>query len=166
MTTVDNAIHRSLVEALGEPESLAALGTALWLAGDEWAAAVQRARRGRYPDLPEDEGLFHVGESLGDAFLKQAPGRMMAEALPVLSLDRIFGLLTPVLAERLRQRFDVTWEPADGGGSLHIRGPVSLPPPVTVGFFARVMREVDARITIGAGAVSETHLELVVRRGG
>lgn len=166
MTTVDDAIHRSLVEALGEPEALAALGPGLWLPGAQWAAAVQRARRKRFPDASEDEGLFRVGEALGDAFLRQGAGQVLAETLPVLSLERVFGLLMPVLAERLRRRFDVTWESTDSGGSLHIRGPVSLPPAATAGFFERIVREVDPRARVTVGLAEERHIEMVVRRGG
>ncbi|MEW6433002.1 MAG: hypothetical protein AB1730_15980 [Myxococcota bacterium] len=68
-------------------------------------------------------------------------------------------------AESLSALGTALWMPGDARVAAHIRGSVSLPPPVTVGLFARLMREVDARIAIGAGAVSETHLELVVRRG-
>lgn len=162
---MENAIHRSLVEALGDPEALAALGSALWFPGDQWAAAVQRARASRFPGLRDDEALFRVGEALGGAFLEKGAGRMMAEALPVLSFDRVFGVLMPALGDRLRARFEVRWEPSNGGGSLHIDGPISLPPQVTAGFFTRIVREVNPRAQVTVGRASGEHMEMVVRTG-
>lgn len=162
---MDDAVHRSLLEALGEPESLAALGSAVWFPGDQWAAALQRARRARFPELSEEDGLFRIGEALGGAFLEKGAGRMLAEALPVLSLDRVFGVLTPALMDRLRSRFEVRWVPAEGGGSLHIEGPVSLPPAVTAGFFERVLHEVNPRARVTVGPAAEQRMELVVRVG-
>lgn len=163
---MDDAVHRSLLEALGEPESLAALGSAVWFPGDQWAAALQRARRARFPELSEKDGLFRVGEALGAAFLEQGAGRLVAETLPVLSLDRAMGVLAPALVERLRARFDVQWESRERGGSLRISGPVAAPAEVTAGFFEAVLRGVHPRVKVTVGVARAQHIELVVRLDG
>lgn len=145
-----NLVHKWLVEALGEDE---AAGSDGWLSSNAWAAALERVRARRFPELDAAEGARRIGVELGG---------LVRETMPLISLDRVMELLVPQLSTRLRRPFEVSWERDLTGGRLRISGPIAARPETTLGFFQAVLSLVSERpqVTLESSTAGEIVLRV------
>lgn len=157
----DNLVHKWLVDALGEDEAASALSADGWLSAEKWAAAVERTRLRRFPDLSEQEGSRQLGLALGRALLSSDIGALIRETLPLLTLERAMETLLPLLMARMRRHFEVTWTPSPtGGGTLEIVGPIATRPETTLGFFEAIVEVLRDRPRVTLVSASTSRLEL------
>ncbi|MFZ5439006.1 MAG: DUF2378 family protein [Myxococcota bacterium] len=154
-----NLVHKWLVEALGEDE---AAGSDGWLSSNAWAAALERVRARRFPELDAAEGARRIGVELGERFLAGEVGGLVRETMPLISLDRVMELLVPQLSTRLRRPFEVSWERDLTGGRLRISGPIAARPETTLGFFQAVLSLVSERpqVTLESSTAGEIVLRV------
>lgn len=158
-------VHRLLVEALGEPGALRELGGELWLPADAWRRAVERVRTSKHATLPDDEAWRAIGVDLGRAFLSSEVGKLVSETLPLLSFERAFGHLLPMLSERMRGRFDTEWTNDGRGGRLRVAGPIVLSPEVTAGMLEHVASLVDRSAKVRVASASDGEMVFEVAPG-
>lgn len=156
-------VHRTLFEALGEPQSLKALKTEVWFSDEAWRKAVQRLRETTYAEVTDAEAHWAIGDRLAERFLASQVGQLVSQALPVLSFHRIFGDLAPRLFERQREGFTYHWESTDRGIEIRLLGPFVLPAEVTAGALLHLARRADASASVEILSSSPEALRFEVR---
>jgi uncharacterized protein (TIGR02265 family) len=151
--------HRTLVVALGEPKALAQLGGSSWLPSTAWNEALEAARRERFPSESVADGFRRVGQQLGRGFLDSDIGRLTRETASVLPPERVFGLLLPMLAQRMRSDFAHEWQASPSGGVLRITGSFAANVQVTLGFLEAFTGLADRSVSVSLQHEDENRLE-------
>jgi len=156
-----NAAHRDLVTALGDELTLGD-SAAEWLESSDWAEAVERVRAQRFPDVAPDEAFRAIGQWIGERYLTSEVGKVVLQSLQLVPRERLFVNLVPAMAARLRPGFTWTWEPAESGGKLRVRGRRVTPVGTTLGFFEVLVKELGPTARVRLGHVEPEEFGLVV----
>lgn len=157
---VHNAAHRDLVKALGDEIALKNIGDS-GLESAEWSEAVDRCAR-RFPDVPREEAFREVGRLLGERYLASDGGRLVVQSLQLVSRERLFSVVIPAMAARLRPGFDWKWEPSANGGIVRVVGQRATPTTTTLGFFEAMVNVIGPDLRIRLGNETPTDFEMVV----
>ena len=78
----------------------------------------------------------------------------------MLPPERIFGLLLPMLAQRMRHDFGHEWLPSPDGGVLRITGSFIAAPEATLGFMEAFTCLADRRVTVSIQRAGADGLDL------
>ncbi len=157
-----SAVHRSVVQALGDAAALSAVDRDGYLPAKLWGEAVERVRLQRHPSLPVWEGARRVGFEFAVAYLHASENRLVLESLRLLTLPRAMASVGVPLAERLRRLLQLDFIDAhDGGGLLQVRGNFVLHPAAWCGFWEGFGTEVRGRFSVTLSALGPDHLELL-----
>lgn len=157
-----SAVHRSVVQALGDAVALAAVDRDGYLPANLWAEAFDRVRLARHPSLPLWEGSRRVGYEFAITFLRANENRLVLESLRLLTLHRAMFSVGVPMAERLRRLLQLDFiDSNDGGGLLQVRGIFVLHPAAWCGFWEGFITEVPGRFSVTLYGLGPDHLELL-----
>lgn len=118
-------VHRDLVEALEGEANGAGVDSGVWR--DKVSRAISASVEG----CPRK-----VGYAIGERYAKSVVGRALMVSLELVSAERAWSTLLPVISARLRRDVKLQWRPvSEGVGHLVVTGPRATPPGVTLGVF-------------------------------
>lgn len=118
-------VHRDLVEALEGEASGAGVDSGVW--GEKVSRAIAASVEG----CPRK-----VGYSIGERYAQSVVGRALMTSLELISAERVWSTVLPVISSRLRRDIQVQWRPVGAGvGHLAVTGARATPPGVTLGVF-------------------------------
>lgn len=118
-------VHRDLVEALEGEATGAGVDSGVWR--DKVSRAVSASADG----CPRK-----VGYALGERYAKSVVGRALMVSLELVSAERVWSTLLPLVSSRLRRDIKVTWHRVgEGVGRISVIGPRATPPALTHGVF-------------------------------
>ncbi|MFT3842155.1 MAG: DUF2378 family protein [Myxococcaceae bacterium] len=157
---VHNAAHRDLVKALGDEIALKNIGD-LGLESADWAEAVDRCAS-RFPDVPRDEAFRQVGRLIGQRYLSSGPGKLVAQSLQLVERERLFSMVIPAMANRLRTGFEWKWEPSGNGGVVRVVGKRVTPTTTTLGFFETMVEVIGPDVHIRLGKDTPDDFEMII----
>lgn len=157
------AVHRWIIEALGDAEALAQVGVDGYLPLPLFGAAMERVRLAHFANVPRQEGARLVGVRLANNFLDSEAGQMIDHSIEVLPLDRALASVVMPMGERLRRsaEFDFHAEP-DGGGRIVVRGSLVVSPHTLEGFFQAVVDRIPGTYRVAISDQTQGALTLLV----
>ncbi|MFT3708472.1 MAG: hypothetical protein QM817_12540 [Archangium sp.] len=143
-------VHRWLIEPLGDAQSIAEIEHDGYLPAIKFGQAVERVRQARYGQLPAAEGLTRVGADLANTFLDSQNGRVLAESIEVLPLDRALKSVVLPLSERMRKAAEFDFLPASNGpgGRILVKGAFVVSGAMLVGFFGAIVARIPGNFSV------------------
>lgn len=130
-----------------------------------WLQCLEIARRHRWPELDRDAAYRHLGLEFARGFLETSTGRLLAEAMPFMSLESFLGHLDSYFRlgrEDAQLTFDIV-ERSANFARVTVHNPAAVPGTFVGSIVEVAFERVGQKGSVEVRHSSPTDYELVVR---